>query len=54
VFNFHWVPGATITSIIQRGSRNLKCPYCQVKATYDIMSTRVAKAKTAKKQKPRA
>ncbi len=50
-FNFHWVPGATITSIIQRGKRNLKCPYCHVKSNYDIMATRVAKPKTTQKIK---
>ena len=50
-FNFHWVPGATITSIVYRGRRQLKCPYCHIKSTYDIMSTRVAKAKNAPKPK---
>jgi hypothetical protein len=51
-FNFHWVPGATITSIVNRGTRKLKCPYCHVKSTYDIMATRVSKPK--KPQKPKA
>jgi hypothetical protein len=49
-FNFHWIPGATITSLIRRNYRVLKCPYCHVKSTYDIMATRVA---TPKKQKPK-
>ena len=53
-FNFHWVPGATITSLIYRGRRNLKCPYCHVKSSYEIMSTRVSKAKVVKKPKPAA
>jgi pyruvate-formate lyase-activating enzyme len=48
-FNFHWVPGATITSIVYRGKRNLKCPYCHIKNNYDIMTTRVTKNKAAKK-----
>ncbi len=53
-FNFHWVPGATITSIVYRGRRQLKCPYCHVKSTYDIMSTRVAKPRNAPKPKTKA
>ncbi len=53
-FNFHWVPGATITSIVYRGRRQLKCPYCHVKSTYDIMSTRVAKPRNAPKAKAKA
>jgi hypothetical protein len=44
-FNFHWIPGATISSIMYRGRRTLKCPYCHIKANYDIMTTRVRKAK---------
>jgi hypothetical protein len=52
-FNFHWIPGATITSMIYRGRRNLKCPYCHVKSNYDIMSTRVRKA-NPQKSKPKA
>jgi transposase-like protein len=40
-FNFHWIPGATITSIIQRNYRSLKCPYCHRKSTFDIAATRV-------------
>ncbi len=53
-FNFHWIPGATITSIIYRGSRNLKCPYCHYKSKYDIMSTRVSKPKNIPKFKAKA
>jgi len=49
-FNFHWIPGATIASLIRRNYRVLKCPYCHVKSTYDIMATRAA---TPKKQKPK-
>ena len=51
-FNFHWIPGATITSLIRRNYRVLKCPYCHNKSTFDIMATRVAAAKKLKaKQK---
>jgi hypothetical protein len=53
-FNFHWVPGATITSLVYRGRRQLKCPYCHVKSTYDIMTTRVRKPKNTPKIKQRA
>jgi primosomal protein N' len=53
VFNFHWIPGVTITSIIYRNKRNLKCPYCHVKSTYDVASTRVRKTKNARKTKPK-
>jgi hypothetical protein len=28
-----------------RGMRPLKCPYCHVKSTYDILATRVRKTK---------
>jgi hypothetical protein len=28
VFNFHWVPGATLTSLRYGNRRRLKCPYC--------------------------
>jgi DNA-directed RNA polymerase subunit RPC12/RpoP len=47
-FNFHWIPGATLTSLIRRNYRDLKCPYCHLKSTYDIMATRVRKVKTPK------
>jgi hypothetical protein len=53
-FNFHWIPGATITSIVYRGRRNLKCPYCHVKSNYDIMNTRVRTPKKASKAKTKA
>jgi hypothetical protein len=53
-FNFHWVPGATITSLVYRGRRQLKCPYCHVKSTYDIMTTRVRKPRNTPKIKQRA
>ena len=54
IFNFHWIPGATITSLVYRNKRTLKCPYCHVKSTYDIMSTRVRKPKKTPKVKQRA
>jgi hypothetical protein len=53
-FNFHWVPGATITSLVYRGRRQLKCPYCHVKSTFDIMATRARKPKNTPKIKQRA
>jgi hypothetical protein len=54
IFNFHWIPGATITSIINRNRRTLKCPYCHVKTNYDVMSTRVRKSKNTPKVKQKA
>jgi C4-type Zn-finger protein len=48
-FNFHWIPGATITSIINRNYRTLKCPYCHRKSTFDIAATRVRTPKAKKK-----
>jgi DNA-directed RNA polymerase subunit RPC12/RpoP len=50
-FNFHWIPGATITSLIRRNYRVLKCPYCHTKSTYDIAATRVAAPKKQKASK---
>ena len=47
-------PGATITSLLYRGRRPLKCPYCHVKSTYDIMATRVSKPKNSPKAKQKA
>jgi hypothetical protein len=49
-FNFHWIPGATITSLFRRNYRDLKCPYCHKKSTYDIASTRVSTPKPKKTQ----
>jgi DNA-directed RNA polymerase subunit RPC12/RpoP len=49
-FNFHWIPGATIASLIQRNYRTLKCPYCHRKSTFDVAATRVAKPKKPKVQ----
>jgi hypothetical protein len=54
VFNFHFVPGASIASIFHKNTRTLKCPYCHVKSTYDVMSTRVAKQKKPVKAKVKA
>jgi len=51
IFNFHWIPGATLTSIINRNTRQLKCPYCHIKSTYNIASTRVIKSKLLQKKK---
>jgi DNA-directed RNA polymerase subunit RPC12/RpoP len=47
-FNYHWVPGATFTSLRYGNKRNLQCPYCHQKAIYNIAATRVSKTKTAK------
>jgi hypothetical protein len=52
IFNFHWVPGATFTSLRYGNKRNLKCPYCHVKSTYNIVSTRISKPKKLVKAKP--
>ncbi|MCW4028559.1 MAG: hypothetical protein NWE92_02785 [Candidatus Bathyarchaeota archaeon] len=50
-FNFHWIPGATITSIMNRNHRKLKCPYCHIQNNYEIAATRVRTAKPTKKPK---
>jgi hypothetical protein len=50
-FNFHWIPGATITSLIRRNYRVLKCPYCHTKSTFDIMATRARAPKIPKAAK---
>jgi hypothetical protein len=47
-FNYHWIPGATFTSLRYGNKRHLKCPYCHQPAVYDITRTRVAKPKPAK------
>ncbi|HSQ48959.1 MAG TPA: hypothetical protein VLL96_04675, partial [Candidatus Deferrimicrobiaceae bacterium] len=52
-FNFHWIPGATISSILYRGMRTLKCPYCKTKSNYDIMATRVRTPKKPRNLKSR-
>jgi hypothetical protein len=54
IFNFHWIPGATITSLLYRNKRNLKCPYCHVKSNYDVMTTRVSRPKKPVKAKHKA
>jgi hypothetical protein len=48
-FNFHWVPGATLTSLRFGNRRRLKCPYCHQVNTFDIASTRVSKPKVKQK-----
>jgi DNA-directed RNA polymerase subunit RPC12/RpoP len=47
-FNFHWIPGATIASLIQRNYRTLKCPYCHRKSVFDVAATRVRTARPSK------
>ncbi|MDR2203456.1 MAG: hypothetical protein LBE76_04015 [Nitrososphaerota archaeon] len=44
-FNFHWVLGATLTSLRFGNNRRLKCPYCGQVNTFNITSTRVSKPK---------
>jgi hypothetical protein len=53
-FYFHWVPGATLTSLRYGNKRRLKCPYCHTKSTFDIVRTRISKTQTAPKPKPSA
>ncbi|MCL2287807.1 MAG: hypothetical protein FWC33_01300 [Candidatus Bathyarchaeota archaeon] len=45
-FNFHWVPGATLTSLRYGNRRRLKCPYCGYVNIFDVASTRVSKSST--------
>ncbi|MCL2134187.1 MAG: hypothetical protein FWH37_01320 [Candidatus Bathyarchaeota archaeon] len=49
VFNFHWVPGATLTSLRYGNRRRLKCPYCRQVNMFDIASTRVSQPKVKRK-----
>jgi phage FluMu protein Com len=48
-FNFHWIPGATLTSLRYGNRRRLKCPYCSQVNTFDIASTRVKQPKMKRK-----
>jgi phage FluMu protein Com len=48
-FNFHWVPGASLTFLRYGSRRRLKCPYCGQINTFDIASTRVSQPKSAQK-----
>jgi hypothetical protein len=50
-FNFHWVPGATLTSLLYGNKRRLHCPYCHKLSTFDIASTRISKPIPALKNK---
>lgn len=47
-FNYHWVPGATLTSLRYGNRRRLHCPYCHELSTYEIAKTRISKAQPAK------
>ncbi|MGD6810939.1 MAG: hypothetical protein ACQCN3_14670 [Candidatus Bathyarchaeia archaeon] len=49
VFNFHWIPGATLTSLRYGNRRRLKCPYCHQVNTFDIAKTRVSQPKNKPK-----
>ena len=42
-FNYHWVPGASFISLYRGRNRRLKCPYCHVVSTFDIVSTKLSK-----------
>ena len=48
-FNFHWVPGATLTSLRYGNRRRLKCPYCGQVNHFDIASTRISQQKVTQK-----
>ncbi|XES77477.1 MAG: hypothetical protein ACBZ72_01050 [Candidatus Bathyarchaeia archaeon] len=49
-FNFHWVPGATLTSLRYGNRRRLHCPYCNMLSTFEIAKTRISKTKSTKPQ----
>jgi hypothetical protein len=53
-FNFHWIPGGTINSLIYRNMRPLKCPYCHQKSIFDIATTRYRSPKKQSKAKSKA
>lgn len=42
-FNYHWVPGASFISLYRGRNRRLKCPYCRVVSTFDVVSTKLTK-----------
>ncbi|MCW4004869.1 MAG: hypothetical protein NWE95_13265 [Candidatus Bathyarchaeota archaeon] len=44
-FYFHWVLGATLTSLCYGNKRRLRCPYCNELSTFEIASTRITMAK---------
>jgi len=48
-FNFHWVPGATLTSLRYGNRRRLKCPYCGQVNTFEIAKTRVNQSRVKQK-----
>jgi len=50
-FSFHWVPGATLTSLRFGNKRRLRCPYCGQVNTFEIASTRVSSLKVKQKSK---
>jgi len=44
-FNYHWIPGATFTSLRYGNKRRLHCPYCHQQSTFEVAKTRISKAK---------
>jgi hypothetical protein len=51
-FNYHWIPGATFTSLRYGNKRRLTCPFCKTLSTFDIAQTRVSTPK--QRQTPKA
>jgi len=49
VFNYHWVPGASLTALRYGNRRRLKCPYCSEVNIFDVASTRVSQPKVKQK-----
>jgi transposase-like protein len=47
-FNYHWIPGATFTSLRYGNKRHLRCPYCHQVSIFDIAKTRVSRPKQNK------
>jgi hypothetical protein len=50
-FNYHWVPGATFTSLRYGNKRHLNCPYCHTMSIFEVASTRVSKISNVRKIK---
>jgi hypothetical protein len=48
-FNYHWLPGGSFAGLLSgSGKRTLRCPYCHEKSTFDVVHTRISKAKPEK------
>ena len=50
-FNYHWIPGATFTSLRYGNKRRLHCPYCKKLSTFEIAHTRISKVAQTQKSK---